>query len=132
MTPLRVEEEVRTEFNKLEQTRAKKATLLFGKERNVASHEFDLYEKNKVIGGISTSPWFNKKRTSNTGGQDRAAAELLWLSLWHGRERRIHILTDEEMAKRLYKKFSGAIFQRNIEIHHFDLQKKKFSHIGTL
>jgi len=36
------------------------------------------------------------------------------------------------MATRLFKKFSGAKFQRNIEIHHFEVKSKTFTHVGTL
>lgn len=135
MTKLQIEKEVREAFNKLSRTSAKKKTINFGK--GAPSHEFDIFEKRKVVGGISTSPWFNKKkdgkrRTSNTAGQDRAATELLWLSLWQGPERRVLILTDKEMAERLFKKFTGACFRKNIEIHHFDLDTNKFRHVGNL
>ncbi|MGH8397633.1 MAG: hypothetical protein ACRETA_05245 [Gammaproteobacteria bacterium] len=135
VTALQNEKTVRDAFNGLVGTSAKKEILRFGK--GAPSHEFDIFEKKKVIGGISTSPWFNKpkgskRRTGNTAGQDRAATELLWLSLWQGPERRVHILTDKEMTKRLFKKFTGACFQKNVEIHHFDLESKKFRHVGTL
>lgn len=101
------------------------------------SHEFDLFEKKVVVGGISTAPWcnksFNGKRgTPNTSGRDRAATELLWLSLWQGPERRLHILTDSEMAEKLFKKFNGANFNCKLEIHHFDIENKKFRLVGTL
>ncbi len=135
MTPLQIEQKVREAFNDLGGTKAKKTTLRFGKTS--PSHEFDLYENKKIIGGISTSPWFNKPKgskrpTGNTSGQDRASTELLWLSLWQGSERRVHILTDKEMAERLFKKFSGACFSRSIEIHHYDVDKNTFRHVGTL
>jgi hypothetical protein len=133
--PLQIENNVRCELNKLLVTNASKVKLCCGKDG--PSHEFDLYDEGKIIGGISTSPWFNepkdkKRPTPNTSGQDRAATELLWLVLWHGSEKRVHILTDKEMAERLLKKFSGADFPKNIEIHHFDLQTKVFFHVGTL
>jgi hypothetical protein len=54
---------------------AKKQTLTLG--TTAASHEFDLYEASTLVGGINTSPWFNKSGSYNTGGQDRAATELL-------------------------------------------------------
>lgn len=135
MTALQIEKVVREEFNKLARTSAKKATLSFGE--GAPLHEFDIFEKNKVVGGVSTSPWFNKPKdgkrpTGNTAGQDRAATELLWLSLWQGSERRVHILTDKEMAERLFKKFFGARFQKNVEIHHFNTETNEFRHVGTL
>lgn len=130
MTPQQIESLARTEFNKVNKTKAKKQTLTIGPSR--ASHEFDLYEKGKIIGGISTSPWFNKTGSNNTGGQDRASAELLWLSLWPGKEKRLHVLTDKEMANRIFKRFSGATFPYRIEIHHFDILTNAFYVIGTL
>ena len=135
MTALQIEKNVRGAFNQLGGTKAKKVTLRFGKD--APSHEFDIYEEKKVIGGISTSPWFNKPKgskrpTNNTSGQDRAATELLWLALWQGPERRVHILTDKEMSDRLFKKFSGARFPRSVEIHHFDVTSKTFRHVETL
>lgn len=135
MSPLQIEQLVRDEFDKLSGNSTNKKTLRLSSQG--PSHEFDIYEINKVIGGISTSTWFNKakegkKGTSNSSGQDRAATELLWLDLWPGNERRIHILTDQEMAIRLFKKFSGAKFQRSIEIHYFEINKKIFTHVGTL
>lgn len=135
MTALQIEKLVRDAFNTLASTSAKKETLSFGE--GAPSHEFDIFEKNKVVGGVSTSPWFNKPKdgkrsTGNTAGQDRAATELLWLSLWQGPERRVHILTDTEMAERLFKKFSGTRFQKNVEILHFNIETSKFRHVGTL
>jgi len=135
MTPLQIECLVRNEFNAVNSACAKKQTLLLGTA--AASHEFDLYETCKVIGGISTSPWFNrprsdKPRSNNTAGQDRAAAELFWLSLWAGDEKRVHVLTDKEMARRLFKRFSGACFPHRIEIQHFDMKARKFCVIGVL
>ncbi len=87
MTALGTEKTVRDEFNKLANTKAKKETVSFGESG--PKHEFDIFEKDKVVGGVSTSPWFNKpnaqgRRSGNTAGQDRASAELLWLSLWQG------------------------------------------------
>jgi len=75
MTPHQIENLVRTEFNAENIRNAQKQTLSVGTGN--AAHEFDLYETGKVIGGISTSPWFNRTKGNNTGGQDRAATELL-------------------------------------------------------
>jgi hypothetical protein len=57
-------------------------------------HEFDIYVQGSLIGGVSTSPLKVGAGNSNTGGCDRASSELLWLSLWPGDERRIHVLTE--------------------------------------
>ena len=125
-----IESLVRDEFNTANAASAQKQTLSLG--TGAPSHEFDLYEADKVIGGISTSAWFTPSKNANTGGQDRAAAELLWLSLWPGCEKRVHVLTDKEMAGRLFRRFSGACFPQRIDIQHFDIKAKKFSIVGTL
>lgn len=130
VTPHQVEALVRAEFNTENGLSAQKAKLRVGTGN--AKHEFDLYEAGKVIGGISTSPWFNKSGTNNTGGQDRAATELLWLSLWSGAEQRIHVLTDDDMAHRLFKRFSGATFPCRIQIQHFHRDQETFRIVGTL
>lgn len=130
MTPHQIEALVRAEFNTANKVNAQKQTLSVG--TSSASHEFDLYEKGKVIGGVSTSPWFNKSGSNNTGGQDRAATELLWLSLWPSNEKRVHVLTDKEMTQRLFKRFAGSGFPHRIEIQHFNIKTKTFSVIGTL
>ena len=127
---LKKEKTVRDQFNKLYSYETKKQRLEVG--RKGAKHEFDLYQKGQLIGGVSTSPWHNKSGTNNTGGQDRASAELLWLSLWNGKERRIHILTDLKMAKNLYSRYIGTPFRKPIEIMHYDQNKRKFSTVGKL
>jgi len=132
MTRHQVESTVRTEYNKYKGTNAKKTRLNIGIGCGTASYEFDLYEQDVIIGCISTSSWFNETGTNDTGGQDRASSELSWLSLWQGIESRVHILTDKEMAHRLFKKHSGAPFPHSIEIHHFEINTKRFSLIGTL
>lgn len=124
------EKHVREKFNLYNNTKAVRITLPIGNEG--AKHEYDLFEEGKIIGGISTSPWFNKTGSNNTGGQDRAAAELFWLSLWNGPEKRVHILTDYEMAERLYERFKGVPLIAKIEIVHFDLNQSLFISIGTL
>jgi hypothetical protein len=111
-------------------TNAEERTLSLGSAG--ASHEFDLFEKSRIIGGISTSPWFNKSGSNNTGGQDRAAAELLWLTLWSGDEKRVHILTDRELAEGVLMRFSGAGFRKSIEIQHFEMTSNSFNVVGAL
>jgi hypothetical protein len=97
--PLIIESQVRTAFNAAHGTNATKQRVLM--RGGLALHEFDMHDPSRLIGGISTSPWRNvKSRTSNTGGQDRASTKLFWLSLWDGPERRVHLLTDREMAEK--------------------------------
>lgn len=133
--PLAIEQIVREAFNATNQTRARKERLhLPGGQ---AKHEFDLYEQHRVIGGVSTSRWRNgpsdaKRRSNNTAGQDRASTEILWLSHWEGLERRIHVLTDEEMAVKLYRRYRGIPMKAPIEIHHFNLSDAGFTLIGSL
>jgi hypothetical protein len=116
-------------FNAQYQLTARKVILAVGGN---AGHEFDLYERARVIGGITTSPWMNKTGSSNTGGQDRASTELLWLSLWPGKELRVMILTDREMADKLFKRWYGCIFPYPIKIIHCELPKRRFEDIGML
>jgi hypothetical protein len=127
---LKKEQIARKSFNITNSCNAEKEKLVVGCQS--ANHEFDLYEKGKVIGGISTSPLKNKSGTNNTGGQDRAAAELLWLSLWNGKEQRVLILTNKEMAKKTYKKFQGTPLRKKEIIMHFNLTTKVFDPIGTV
>ena len=132
MSRLVIEVQVRQLFNQHFSRNANKQILSIG--NNNAQHEFDIYEAGRIIGGISTSPWFNKteKHSSNTGGQDRVTAELLWLTLWQGNEKRVIILTDQEMAKRIHQRFSGCPFTHTIEIFYCDLENQSFTPVGKL
>ena len=121
MTPQQIESMIRDEFNRSNSTSVQKSALSVG-SGNV-SHEFDLYEANKVIGGISTSPWFNKSGSNNTGGQDRVSSEILWLTLYPGREQRVLILSDKERFNRLKSKYSGCKFNYPIDIYYYDDEK---------
>jgi len=116
---------VRSLFNELWSANTEKCRLPIGDSDH--KHESDLFEKGEVIGGIRTSPWKNRteKKTNNTGGQDRAAAELLWLSLWPGTEKRIHILTDWEMAVKTYERFCYGSFPKRITIYNCDYSKNR-------
>jgi hypothetical protein len=125
----KIEEEVRSLFNGQNQIRAKKK-IEVGQHR--VRHEFDLYDANEVIGGITTSPWKNKTGSYNTAGQDRASTELLWLSLWEGNEHRVMILTDKEMADKLFKRWHGCPFLHRIEIIYCNLVDKRFEKVGIL
>jgi len=130
MKKRKIEEEIRSLFNRQNQAEAKKKILEVGQQR--VPHEFDLYDANKVIGGITTSPWKNKTGSYNTGGQDRASTELLWLTLWVGDERRVMILTDEEMANKLWKRWRGCPFRYRIEIIHCNLSQERFEIVGVV
>lgn len=95
-------------------------------------HEFDIYAQDVVIGGVSTSPLKTGGGSSNTGGRDRACSELLWLLLWPGVERRIHVLTDRSMADWVVRCFRGAEFPNSITIYHYDCSRDDLVEVGLL
>lgn len=97
-----------------------------------AKHEFDIYAPGLIIGGVSTSPLSTSCSNRNTGGCDRACSELLWLTLWPGPERRIHVLTDLPLATWLVTRFQGVAFPRSIFIYHYDLANNLLTVAGTL
>lgn len=130
MDRLAVEESVRSLFNRMEVTRADKTRLRVGDSG--ATHEYDLYETGKIIGGITTSPWKNSTGTNNSGGQDRASTELLWLTLWSGAERRVMVFTDLSMANNITKRWGGCPFPHRIDILHCELAQNQIHVIGTL
>lgn len=101
---------------------------------NQSVHEFDIFAAGKIIGGVSTSPYRNKttKKTINTGGGDRACAELLWLTLWPGDEERTHVLTDRPMAEWLTKRFRGVQILHPITIRHFEVETGTLTEIGII
>jgi hypothetical protein len=127
---LAIEKIVRDSYNKKYKAKAFKMRLAVGNAG--AIHEYDIYEENTIVAGVSTSSWKNKSGTNNTGGQDRAAAELLWLNLWEGNEDRWHILTDKGMATNLYRKYQGTPFNNIVSIYYFNLKTKRFMLIGEL
>ena len=127
---LEAESEIRDLFNSWYKVAARKVKLQVGQTQT--AHEFDLYDPNRVIGGITTSPWKNRSGSSNSGGQDRASAELLWLTLWKGDEHRVMILSGEDMADRLLKRFQGCSFPHHIEIIHYDSPLREFKELGRL
>lgn len=108
MSPALFEERARDAFNKSQGTRARKSVVTIGR----AQHEFDLYQEGIVAGGISTSPWVNRtaRRTNNSGGQDRVAAELLWLHLCSSARRKVLILRERDMADGVNRRFGGSSF----------------------
>ena len=68
----------------------------------------------------------------NTGGCDRVASELLWLSLWQGPERRVHVLTDTEMSQWVVSRYQGLQFPYDIVIYHYNYAKGKLAKVGHL
>ena len=130
LSKLMIEELIRYQFNsQMHYNAIKKRDVEFGGD---SKHEFDIFEEDKVIGGISTTPWKNKTGSSNSGGQDRVATELLWLSLWPGQERRVVILTKKDMAQRLLKRWGGCSFPHRIEVLHYDALLNEFQPMGVL
>jgi len=95
-------------------------------------HEFDIFEKNTVMGGVSTSTLKTDNRNANTGGKDRAASELLWLTLWPGERKRLHVLTDKSLADWLYKTYKGAALQHRVTIYHYETNSQVLTEIGVL
>lgn len=99
---------------------------------NGPTHEFDIYDSGKVVGGITTGTHKTSAAKANTGTCDRACAELLWLSIWPGEELRIHVFTDKPLAEWLVKRFSGAPFPRTIDIYHYKPASDAVTHVGTV
>ena len=96
------------------------------------SHEFDIFQEGVIVGGVSTSPLKVGKGSPNTGGKDRAASELLWLTLWPGKEKRLHVLTDKNLADWLYRTYKGADFRYPISVYHYDRISQILTKIGVL
>ena len=97
-----------------------------------ATHRFDLFQKGEVAGGVTTGTWKTSNGNNNTGAQDHAIAELLWLDLVKTVKRKVLILTDQEMVRGLLNRFQNAGFRKPIEIWHFDLRAHKISPRGSL
>lgn len=125
---LEIEREIREAFNTCFRFESQKKVCNLGESK----HEFDVYEEEKLIGGINTSPWRNKSGTNNTGGQDRVCTELLWLTLWNGKEKRVLILTDCEMFEKILKRFKGINFSKPIEVYLYSIEKKSIVNSQTL
>ncbi|EMO12127.1 hypothetical protein LEP1GSC165_3959 [Leptospira santarosai str. CBC523] len=117
---LDLEEIIRTNFNKIYNASTEKKEL--SPSKTASKHEFDIYEKGKYIGGINSSKRLTSTGNNNTGGQDRVSSEILWLSLWKGKEKRILILTDLGMQEYIRKKYKDWEFPYNIEVICFDEQ----------
>jgi hypothetical protein len=112
-------------------TKARKRVVSIGKTQ----HEFDLYQEGAITGGISMSPWVNKtaKRTNNSGGQDRVAAELLWLHLYSSAKRKVLILKEKDMADGIYHRFGGnQFFIPPVEVWLFNTDVATITHHSNL
>jgi len=125
------EEMARDAFDKSQVTNAQKFVVSLGKSR----HEFDLYQEGVVAVGISTSPWVNRtaKRTNNSDGQDRVAAELLWLQLCNSAKRKVLILKEKDMANGINHRFGGSgFFSPAVEVWLFDPITDTITHHSDL
>jgi hypothetical protein len=102
--------------------------------RRGAEHEYAVHAPGEVIGAIVTARWAGPAdpRSGTTSGQDRAAAELLWLCLWEGRERRVLLATDLELAQRLAARYQGCYLPAQVEVHHCDLPSGSMYLAGRL
>lgn len=96
------------------------------------THQFDIYARGVVIGGVTTGTYKTSGGKSNTGACDRAFAELLWLSLWPGNELRVHVLTDKPLADWLIKRLFSAPFPKRIDIYHYDQAPDLVTYVGTI
>jgi hypothetical protein len=116
-----VEAAVRAAFDRSCGASSARARLAVG--RRGAEHEFALHVPGRVIGAIVTARWAGvvDAGSGTTPGPDRASAELLWLSLWEGRERRVLVATDLELAQRLVGRYAGCYLPAQVEVHHCDV-----------
>lgn len=117
--PASFEAKARNAFNRNQGTNAQKSIVTVGKKQ----HEFDLYQEGVVVGGISTSPWLNRtpRRTNNSGGQDRVAAELFWLHLCSTAKRKVLVLLEKDMANGIYRRFGESdFFSPQVEVWLYD------------
>ncbi|TGK68751.1 hypothetical protein EHQ27_12650 [Leptospira wolffii] len=115
---LDLEASIRESFNKLFKVNSRKEKI--APTESASPHEFDIYNEGKYIGGINTSRRLTSFGNNNTGGQDRVSSEILWLSLWSGSEKRVLILTDQEMINYLKRKYEGWKFPHKIEVYYID------------
>lgn len=127
---LEIEERVRLALSQRFSTEAESRRLAVG--LNGPIHEFDIYSKDVVIGGVTTGTHKTTNGNSNTASRDRACAELLWLSLWPGDELRVYVFTDLELAVWLHSRFTKAPIHHKIDIYHFDGTSNAIFHVGRL
>jgi len=123
---LKKEEKIRGIFNKVFRLKTeKKRDVPIGLQQ----HEFDIYQKSIVAGGITTGRWKtgkSKGKNPSSGNRDRANREILWLTLVENVKRRILIVTDKEMFRGLIGQLKGANFKKRIGIMLFDNKTKSF------
>jgi hypothetical protein len=105
---------------------------ILGFPKTDKSHEFDIFSKGVVIGGVRTSPYYTNGHNMNTGGCDRAASEILWLSLGQGSEKRVHVFTDWDMSQWIIKRYQGLPFPFDIAIYHYDQERDQLKEVGHL
>jgi hypothetical protein len=127
---LQIEEKARAAVGRIFHCTPTKQRVLF--PASTTKHEFDIYAQGRIIGGFSTSPRTAGNGSNNTGGCDRASAELLWLSLWPGSEKRIHVLSDTDLASWIVKYYRGVRFPNQITIFHYDCAADSLSRVGVL
>ncbi len=127
-----VEGTVRDAFNAVFDGVAQPASPVVG--GRAARHPFSLFDPGRVIGAIVAAPWRDRvqQESSSSPGQDRATAELLWLTLWEGPERRVLVVTDLDMAQGLITRFHGCYVPANIDVLHFDAAAHSFYLAGRV
>lgn len=122
----------RDAFNAVFDCRAQPATPIVG--GRTARHAFSMVDPGRVVGAIIVAPWRERMLPESvpTPGQDRATAELLWLTLWEGPERRVLVVTDLDMAQGLITRFHGCYVPAHIDVLHFDLAAHSFYLAGRV
>jgi hypothetical protein len=131
VSPALFERKARDAFNRNEGINAQKSRVTIRKKQ----HEFDLYQEGVIVGGVSTSAWRNKtaKRTNNTAGQDRVAAELFWLHFCKSAKRKVLILKENDMADGINSRFGGNnFFSPVVEVWLYDPMADTITHYSDL
>ncbi len=127
-----LESTVRDAFNAVFDCIAQPASPIVG--GRAARHPFSLFDPARVIGAIVAAPWRDRalQEQSSSPGQDRATAELLWLTLWEGPERRVLVVTDLDMAQGLITRFHGCYVPAQVDVLHFDSAARSFYLAGRV
>jgi hypothetical protein len=112
---------IRAAFNEQFDCNAERRVVPVG--RKSATHDFALHDAGKVLGAIVPA----SERSFEV-----ASAEILWLCLWEGPERRVVITGELGLAQRLITVFHGCYFPTQIEAFHFDAASKSFYRTGRL
>jgi hypothetical protein len=116
-----LEPAIRAVFNEQFGSVAERRVVAVG--RKTATHEFALHDPGKILGCIVPA---------SKGSFEFASAEILWLCLWEGPERRVVITAELGLAQRLITVFHGCYFPTQIEAFHFDAASKSFYRTGRL